>query len=148
MKYNKLLELEEKLKEFDFGEKFALYAYKAPDFFIELNRGSYNKSSRITVDDEEIVIELFEKNEITETKIVNDINIINKIKDIVHKKQKDIVNLGFKLTPQYLKDYGRDNSYGDSMLLKDGNIIVQIHNGSIGDKKAKKIMNAIYEVIG
>lgn len=146
-KYNKMLEIDKELTNFDFGEKMILCEYNSPDFFLELYRGNYNKSCRVAVDDERIVIELLEKNEIAETKIVDEIDVIKQIKDIMIKNLKDIVNLTLKLSLEYIVNNGVENSYTDNMLLKYGNIILKIDNGSIRDKQANKIIDSIYEII-
>lgn len=63
------------------------------------------------------------------------------------KKLKDIVNLTLKLSPEYIMNNGVENSYTDNMLLKYGNIILKIDNGSIREEQANKIIDSIYEII-
>lgn len=152
-KYNKFIEIEEELENFDFSEKIDILRLNySPDFFLELRRGSpLSEFRRIIIDDEKISKEVFNEesneNEPSEQKIIDDENIINKVKDIVINNLKDIIKISLKLSPEYIMTNGMDNTYTDYMLLKYGNLILIINNGPIGDEEADKILNSIFNII-
>lgn len=152
-KYDKFLEIEEELENFNFSEKIDILCFNdSPDFFLDLRRGSpFSEFRRIIIDDEKMSKEVFSEesneNEPVEQKTIDDENIINKVKDIVINNLKDIIKISLKLSPEYIMTNGMDNSYTDYMLLKYGNLILIINNGPIGDEEADKIFDCIFNAI-
>lgn len=152
-KYDKFLEIEEELENFNFSEKIDILCLNdSPDFFLDLRRGSpFSEFCRIIIDDEKMSKEVFSEesneNEPVEQKTIDDENIINKVKDIVINNLKDIIKISLKLSPEYIMTNGMDNSYTDYMLLKYGNLILIINNGPIGDEEADKIFDCIFNAI-
>lgn len=146
-KYNKILELDKQLADFDFGERLQIIEHLAPEFFLELDRGNFQECRRITVDDKKICIETIKGMETIDINKIEDVTTINKIKAIINTKKEKIIKLSLKLNPKYIVEYGRENSYTDGMILKFENLIIKIHNGSIQNSKVRKLLDSIYNEI-
>lgn len=147
MDNNKFEEIEVKMKDLNFGQKFNICTRRTPGFYLELVKGNYNACTQIIVDDKLITVISYNGSEIIKEDKIENLKLINKIKLIIEKNKKKFIDIGLKLNTEYIIKHGKENSYSDSMLLKFDNFIITISNGSIGNRKAQKLFKLIYDEI-
>lgn len=144
---NTFKEVEAKMNNFNFGEKYNICIHKSPVFYLELVKGNFNDLTKIIIDDKLIKVILYNGSEIIKEDKIENQELINKIKIIIEKNKKKIIDIGLKLNMDYIIKHGKENSFSDSMLLKFDNFIINISNGSIGNRKAQKLFKLIYDEI-
>lgn len=147
MDQNKFEEIELKMKDLNFGDKLNLCTYRTQGFYLELVKGNYNNLTKIIVDDKLIKVISYNGLEIIKEDKIDDLKLINKIKKIIEKNKKKLIDIGLKLNNEYIIKHGKDNSYSDSMLLKIDNFIFRIDNGAVGNREAQKLFKLIYDEI-
>lgn len=147
MNNNKFEEIEVKMKDLNFGEKFNICTRKTPCFYLELVKGNYNDLTKIIVDDKLIKIISYNCSNIIKEDKIENLELVNKIKLIIEKNKEKIIDIGLKLNTEYIIKHGKENSYSDSMLLKIDNFIITISNGSVENRKAQKLFKMIYDEI-
>lgn len=147
MDQNKFKEIELKMKDLNFGDKLNLCTYRTQRFYLELVKGNYSNLTKIIVDDKLIKVISYNGLEIIKEDKIDDLKLINKIKKIIEKNKKKLIDIGLKLNNEYIIKHGKDNNYSDSMLLKIDNFIFRIDNGSVGNREAQKLFKLIYDEI-